>query len=181
MEFLWPILAKIELICQQTQVSGANPSSGVPERMTGGWWGGLAMNAPQPGCSVSVLLSRMEPVTRPGEATGDRYVWNWLPSTADQLKCRPQQRTHTSTPFMLVEVKTEHPGSHFRQNGGNASKASAVCLAGVYICTSTRLVSPPTHASGGFRVAGPAHRNLNSWPGSCFCVKYNHLIWRGRL
>ena len=43
MEFLWPILAKIELICQQTQVSGVNPSSGVPERMTGGWWGGLAM------------------------------------------------------------------------------------------------------------------------------------------
>ena len=36
MESLWPILAKIELICQQTQpVSGANPSSGVPERMTG--------------------------------------------------------------------------------------------------------------------------------------------------
>ena len=43
MEFLWTILAKIELICQQTQVSGANPCSGVPERMTGGWWGGLAM------------------------------------------------------------------------------------------------------------------------------------------
>ena len=47
MEFLWPILAKIELICQQTQVSGVNPSSGVPERMTGGWWGGLAMVARQ--------------------------------------------------------------------------------------------------------------------------------------
>ena len=43
MEFLWPILAKIELICQQPRVSGAHPSSGVPERMTGGWWGGLAM------------------------------------------------------------------------------------------------------------------------------------------
>ena len=43
MEFLWPILAKIELICQQTQVSGAHPSSGVPERMTGGWLSGLAM------------------------------------------------------------------------------------------------------------------------------------------
>ena len=43
MEFLWSILAKIELFCQQTQVSGANPSSWVPERMTGGWWGGLAM------------------------------------------------------------------------------------------------------------------------------------------
>ena len=43
MEFLWPILAKMELICQQTQVSGVNPSSGVPERMTGGWWDGLAM------------------------------------------------------------------------------------------------------------------------------------------
>ena len=45
MEFLWPILAKIELICQQPQMSGAHPSSGVPERMTGGsdgvvwlWW-----------------------------------------------------------------------------------------------------------------------------------------------
>ena len=43
MEFLWPILAEIELIGQQPQVSGANPTSGVPERMTGGWWGGLAM------------------------------------------------------------------------------------------------------------------------------------------
>ena len=43
MEFLWPILAKIELICQQPQVNGAHPRSGVPERMTGGWWGGLAM------------------------------------------------------------------------------------------------------------------------------------------
>ena len=43
MEFLWLILAKIELICQQPQVSGAHPSSGVPERMTGGWWGGQAM------------------------------------------------------------------------------------------------------------------------------------------
>ena len=48
MEFLWPILAKIESICQQTQVSGVNPSSGVPERMTGGWWGGLAMWAHNP-------------------------------------------------------------------------------------------------------------------------------------
>ena len=44
MEFLWPILAEIELIGQQPQVSGANPTSGVPERMTGGWWGGLAMH-----------------------------------------------------------------------------------------------------------------------------------------
>ena len=43
MEFLLSILAKIELICQEPQVSGAQPSSGVPERMTGGWWGGLAM------------------------------------------------------------------------------------------------------------------------------------------
>ena len=43
MEFLWPILAKIELICQQPQVGGAHPSSGVLEMMTGGWWGGLAM------------------------------------------------------------------------------------------------------------------------------------------
>ena len=43
MEFPWPIFAKIELICQQPQVSGAHPSSGVPERMTGGWWSGLAM------------------------------------------------------------------------------------------------------------------------------------------
>ena len=45
MEFLWPILANIELICQQPQVSGANPSSGVSERMTRGWWGGLAMQS----------------------------------------------------------------------------------------------------------------------------------------
>ena len=44
MKFIWPLLAKIGLICQQTHVSGAHPSSGVPERMTGGWWGGLAMN-----------------------------------------------------------------------------------------------------------------------------------------
>ena len=44
MEFLRPILAKIKLICQQPQVSGAHPSSGVPERMTRGWWGDLAMN-----------------------------------------------------------------------------------------------------------------------------------------
>ena len=43
MEFLWPILAKIELICQQTQVTGAHPSWGVPERMTEGWLGGLAI------------------------------------------------------------------------------------------------------------------------------------------
>ena len=42
-EFLWPILAKIELICQQPQVSGAHPSSEVPQRMTGGLWGGLAV------------------------------------------------------------------------------------------------------------------------------------------
>ena len=33
----------MELIGQQPQVSGANPTSGMPERMTGGWWGGLAM------------------------------------------------------------------------------------------------------------------------------------------
>ena len=35
MEFLWPILAKIKLICQQPQVSEAHPSSVVPERVTG--------------------------------------------------------------------------------------------------------------------------------------------------
>ena len=43
MGFLWPILAKIGLICQQPRVSGAHPTSGVPERITGGWWDGLAM------------------------------------------------------------------------------------------------------------------------------------------
>ena len=43
MEFLRPLLAKIESICQQPQVSGTHPSSGVPERMTWGWWGGMAM------------------------------------------------------------------------------------------------------------------------------------------
>ena len=58
MEFLWPILAKIELICQQTQVSGVNPSSGVPERMTGGWWGGLAM----PGQKQDIHISLDKPV-----------------------------------------------------------------------------------------------------------------------
>ena len=46
MEFLRPILAKIELICQQPQVTGAHPSSGVLERMTGCWWSGLVMQAP---------------------------------------------------------------------------------------------------------------------------------------
>ena len=46
MEFLQPILAKIELICQQPtmpQLSGVHPSSGVRKRMAGGSQGGLAM------------------------------------------------------------------------------------------------------------------------------------------
>ena len=45
-KFLWPILAKIELIHHQptmTQLSGVYTSSGVLERMAGGLWGGLAM------------------------------------------------------------------------------------------------------------------------------------------
>ena len=53
LKFIWSfykqILAKIELICQQPtmpQVSGAQPSSGVPERMAGGSQGGLAMSLP---------------------------------------------------------------------------------------------------------------------------------------
>ena len=69
MEFLWPILAKIELTCQQTHVSGAHPSSGVPERMTGGWWGGLAMSYVMNVLSVLILMliayqvNRVMPVT----------------------------------------------------------------------------------------------------------------------
>ena len=46
MEFSWPILAKIELICQQPampQLSDVHPNSEVPERMAGGSRGGLAM------------------------------------------------------------------------------------------------------------------------------------------
>ena len=45
-EFLQPILAKIELICQQptmSQLSGVHPSTGMQERMAGGSQGGLAM------------------------------------------------------------------------------------------------------------------------------------------
>ena len=46
MEFLRPILAKIELICQQPtmpQLSGVHHSSGVREGMAGGSRGGLVM------------------------------------------------------------------------------------------------------------------------------------------
>ena len=51
-------MAKIELICQQPQESGAHPSSEVPERMTGGWWGGLAMlSVPSVLLSISVKVT----------------------------------------------------------------------------------------------------------------------------
>ena len=46
MEFLWPILAEIELICQQLavpQLNGVHPNPEVPDRMAGGSRGGLAM------------------------------------------------------------------------------------------------------------------------------------------
>ena len=45
MEFLWQLLAKIELICQQLAMGwkGWPASPGVQDRMAGGSWGGLAM------------------------------------------------------------------------------------------------------------------------------------------
>ena len=77
MEFLWPILAKIELICQQTQVSGANPSSGVPERMAGGWWGGLAMCYRYICPNISLLIGLVQSVRH--------LSWDGLPINMTDL------------------------------------------------------------------------------------------------